>query len=111
MRITDALHTGRQNAITGKELATLFSCDIRLITQQIQRERDKGAPICATMSGANAGYFLAADDMELRAYCGILEHRENELHHTRRQLIKVLKQYADGKTTEQIIEENKEKEG
>ena len=89
--IHEILPAGRGNALTGRELATMFNCDIRAITMQIERERRDGHPICAA-SGENPGYFLPADDEELEAYCRRLKGRAIELFKTRQALIRVLRQ-------------------
>ena len=89
--IADFLAEGKENARTGRELATLFGCDIRTITEQIERERRDGQPICAISRGENPGYYLAADADELQNYCDRLKGRATELFKTRQALIKVLK--------------------
>ena len=89
--IHEILPAGRDNAMTGRELPTMFNCDIRAITIQIEKERREGHPICAA-SGDNPGYFLPADDDELAAYCKRLKKRAVELFKTRQALIKVLRQ-------------------
>lgn len=89
--ISDYLAEGRENARTGKELAAFFKCDIRDITQQIEKERRQGIPICATSTGT-PGYYIAADPDELQHYCNRLQHRAIELFKTRQALIRVLKQ-------------------
>lgn len=90
--INELLSTGSQNARTGRELAQYFNCDVRTITEQIERERRAGQPICANPTGENAGYFLAANAEELQRYCDRLHHRASELYKTRQALISVLKQ-------------------
>jgi hypothetical protein len=89
--IHEILPAGRENAMTGRDLANRFNCDIRAITAQIERERRDGHPICAA-SGENPGYFLPADDEELKAYCNRLKGRAIELFKTRQALIRVLRQ-------------------
>lgn len=90
--IADILAEGAENARTGRELATILCCDIRTITEQVERERRDGQPICATSRGENAGYYLAADAEELANYCNRLKKRALELFKTRQALIRVLKQ-------------------
>lgn len=90
--IHELLSIGAENARTGRELATLLGCDIRTITEQIERERRDGQPICATPTGENAGYFLAENTEQLQNYCDRLKHRADELNTTRRALLAVLKQ-------------------
>ena len=88
------LLTGIETPKTGRELADFFNCNIRDITQQIERERRAGHPICAA-SGDNPGYYLAASPEELEHYCRRLENRANELQKTRQALIDVLSQVRD----------------
>lgn len=90
--IHELLSTGAQNARTGKDLANYFNCDVRTITEQIERERRAGQPICANVRGENAGYFLAANADELQQYCDRLHHRAAELYKTRQALVNVLRQ-------------------
>lgn len=95
MIISELLTEGAENAITGRELAAACGCDIRVITEQIEKERRNGTPICATSRGAGPGYYLAADREELEHYCKRLGRREKELNKTRQALIKVLAQLPD----------------
>lgn len=95
MTITDTLSRGAENARTGREIAKILGCNIRMITAQIERERRAGSPICAISNGENPGYYLAADAEELEEYCNRLEGRENELAETRQALLKVLREYRD----------------
>ena len=90
--IHEVLHTGAGNPTTGRELADLFSCDIRNITERIESERREGYPICANSNGGNAGYYLAADREELDTYCRRLNKRAGELHKTRKYLLKAMEQ-------------------
>lgn len=94
--IHEMLAEGRENAITGRALADALQCDIRSVTIQIEQERRQGHPICAATGNA-PGYYLARDADELQCYCDIIEGRATELFKTRQALIKVLRQYADGK--------------
>jgi predicted DNA-binding transcriptional regulator YafY len=89
--VFELLEPGRDHAKTGRELADVLGCDIRTITQQIERERRAGQPICAAMNGA-AGYYLAETQEDLQAYCELIRHRAGELFATRRALLSVLKQ-------------------
>ena len=89
--ISELLATGKENARTGRELAQFFGCNIRDITEQVERERRGGQPICAA-SGENPGYYLAADADELERYCNNLKNRATELFKTRQALVKLLQQ-------------------
>lgn len=88
--IHEVLMTGADNPTTGKELAEMFSCSIRDITEQIQNERRQGHPICSKCDGRNAGYYMAADREELQDYCKRLHKRAGEIHKTRRHLLKAM---------------------
>ena len=91
MMVSDFLSAGRENARTGKELAALFGCDLRTLTEQIERERRSGQPICASCRGEYTGYYLAADEDELRNYCERLRRRALELIKTRQALVNVMR--------------------
>lgn len=94
--IHELLAEGRENARTGRELAQIFACNIRDITEQVERERREGRPICAA-SGENPGYYLAADADELETYCNRLKGRAMELFKTRKALVNKLRQIRGGK--------------
>ena len=87
--IHELLGTGRENARTARELADIMNCGIRDISRLAERERREGHPICAA-TGERPGYYLAADNEELEAYCSDLKNRAIELFKTRDALVKVL---------------------
>ena len=93
--IFELLSVGKETPRTGRELANVLGCDIREVTEQIERERRQGQPICAA-SGENPGYYLAKNADELQHYCDRLHGRAAELYKTRGALLKVLKQIKDG---------------
>lgn len=80
--ISRLLGTGKGNAITGKELAAMTGVQIRAITAMIEKERRAGIPICAEMTGKGQGYFLAANQQELKSYCNVLGSRVYNLAKT-----------------------------
>ena len=90
--IAEQLLRGAENARTGRELASLLKIDIRDVARHVEKERRDGAPICAGAMGSHKGYYLAADQEELTAYCGRLQKRAGELHKTRRALLANLNQ-------------------
>lgn len=98
--IHELLNRGRENAITGRELAGALKCDIRDITERIERERREGAPICAATNG-KPGYYLPETREELETYCERLKGRAIEVFKTRQALIRVLKQIPGTDHTEQ----------
>lgn len=89
--VSEILFTGADNPRTGRELAADLNCDIRTITEQIERERRNGQPICANARGDKPGYYLAASADELQQYCNQLYKRGGELFKTRSSLLKALK--------------------
>ena len=89
--IYELLGQGRENARTGRELAQVLGCNLRDITEQIEKERRAGFPICAA-TGEVPGYYLAADVEELETYCERLKGRAIELFKTRQALVRALKQ-------------------
>ncbi len=89
--VFELLGTGRANTKTGRELAAARDLDIRTVTEQIERERRAGKPICAAMHD-NPGYYLAATQEDLQQYCNLLKSRAVELFKTRQALISILKQ-------------------
>ena len=89
--IAEHLLRGAENAQTGRELSRILNIDIRDVVRHIEKERRDGAPICAGALGTQ-GYYLAADQEELQAYCGRLQKRAGELHKTRRALLQNLNQ-------------------
>lgn len=87
-RISQLLGTGREAAITGKELAAMAGITRRGVTAMIERERREGIPICAEVNGQREqGYYLAADREELDAYCHLLGRRIGNLTQTHSYLV------------------------
>lgn len=76
MEIKDILKPGVENAICGRELAEMLNCDRRTIGAQIERERLKGAPICAN---PHAGYYLADKSRDLQEYIQRLSSRATKM--------------------------------
>lgn len=95
--IAEILRDGERNAMTGRELAQRCGLDIRTITEQIERERRAGQPICAKTRGERCGYFLAETQEELDQYCEDIRQRAVELFKTRRALLSIKDQLLTGK--------------
>ena len=62
---------------------TVLIADVRQLSKAVERERRRGAPICAAVSGDSRGYFLASSPDELSAYLKALDHRLREVRRTR----------------------------
>ena len=82
--IYELLSTGKESARTARDLARITGMDRRGISSSIEKERRAGRPICATCDGNAPGYYIAADQNEMQAYCDSLRHREREIAKTRR---------------------------
>ena len=80
--ISDYLHTGRDNARTGRDLARQLHCHIRDISRGIEYERRQGVPIIASYDSERGGYYLAETAEELQRYCDILDRRAREMRTT-----------------------------
>ena len=89
--IHEILSEGAENAKTGKEICSLLEISLRELTAAVEQERRAGIPICATMSGKRAGYFLAANQDEMQRYCRSLLHRAGEIHKTHRACLRTMR--------------------
>lgn len=86
--IAEYLSVGKENPRTARDLAKLCGCNVRDITERIERERRQGQPICATCDPERPGYYLAESAEDLQRYCWKLHRRAGEIHKTRRALLK-----------------------
>lgn len=66
MKILDYIPVGRNNAIAMRELSERLNIDPRTLRALIQRERERGEPICSDWE--HGGYFIPANEYEARAY-------------------------------------------
>ena len=90
-RVAEVLKVGRSQAQTARTLAAILGTSTREIGRMVQMERRAGAPICAaadTIDDLPAGFYLASDQDELKAFCAQLFHRGGEIMKTRRALLK-----------------------
>jgi len=111
--VSEFLSKGKENARTGRELATLLNITMRELTQAIERERRDGQPICAS-TGNNPGYYLAASKEEMEDYCGSLKRRMGEIYKTRRACVKMIKELPgelEGAENGKAEYENREQRG
>lgn len=81
--IREILPVGQENAISCGRLAEILDIDLREVTRQVERERKAGAPICATTTGENRGYYMADGPGELALYCKSLDRRLISIKNTR----------------------------
>ena len=93
--IFELLSEGAENAMTGRDICARLHIKPRDLTIIIERERRAGYPICAS-TGANPGYFIAANKGEMLQYCAALAHRAEEIHTTRRACMKTIKHLPGG---------------
>lgn len=66
MKILDYIPVGRDNSIPMKTLAERLNVSERAVRMLVQREREKGAPICSDFQ--NSGYYIPVAESEARAY-------------------------------------------
>lgn len=91
MQIEDLLKTGKENAISGRELKAICKCSERDVCRMIQEARTRRkVPICAS-ARKPWGYYLPANAEELQDYCGRLGHRARELLEVQRTLYNIAK--------------------
>lgn len=90
IRLVDLLPTGRENAVTGRELASLLDLDGREISRTIERLRADGVPVCATCDSSRPGYYLAEGSEDLERYIASLDRRLRAIRLTREALAETL---------------------
>ena len=91
--IADLLGTGRESAITRRELEQLTGLDGRSVRLLIERERRAGTPILANSTN---GYFLPATDDERAECVRSLRHRAGEILTTARAVERGKIEYEEG---------------
>lgn len=74
--ISDLLHAGAENALTLRELVQLTGEDERSIRRRIQQERKEGKLI---LSDCQRGYFLPAEESDVRRFIGSMSRRAKEI--------------------------------
>lgn len=73
--VMEALHTGKENAISAQELCNCLGFNsVRDLQHEISRERNAGAVILSTCQDGG-GYFLPENDHEVRQFIKTLESR------------------------------------
>lgn len=73
--VMEALHTGKENAISAQELCDYLGFNsIRELQHEIARERKAGAVILSTCQDGG-GYFLPGNDREVKQFIKTLENR------------------------------------
>lgn len=81
--VSSVLLKGEAKAIPGKDLVKILGLkDLRELTRLVERERQAGVPICASVSGER-GYYLAGDTAELERYIKSLDRRLKNVRGTR----------------------------
>ena len=73
------LGSGKEQAMSARDLARLAGTTKRGVSLEIERERRQGYPICATSNAQRPGYYIPEDKAEMLAYCGRLLHRFMEV--------------------------------
>ena len=82
--VSSILPRGAASAVDSLTLVNMLGYkDRRELTQQIERERQAGSPICAVTSGDHRGYFLPVDAGELAQYISSIDRRIRAISRTR----------------------------
>lgn len=82
--VSAILPHGAASAVDSLTLVNMLGYkDRRELTQQIERERQAGRPICAVTSGDHRGYFLPVDAGELAQYISSIDRRIRAISRTR----------------------------
>lgn len=79
MRVSDYLGRGQENAISLRRLSAMFGENPRSIRKMIEMERRSGTPI---LSDNENGYWLAADEAEVRRFVRSMRGRAEEIWKT-----------------------------
>ncbi|MBD5129227.1 MAG: hypothetical protein HDT43_04820 [Ruminococcaceae bacterium] len=66
MRISEFIPIGRNNSTPMKTLSKRLNKDPRTLRALVQREREKGEPICSNWE--QGGYYMPANEFEARIY-------------------------------------------
>lgn len=73
MKLLDYIPIGRENAISMPDLSVSKGITPRECRRLVQREREKGAPICSDFE--RGGYFMPINKSEALAYYRQQKHR------------------------------------
>lgn len=68
--ILDHIPTGKDNAISADDLASVQGCSKREIRHNIENLRREGVLICSSCKGIGGGYYLPLDSTETAEYFG-----------------------------------------
>ena len=93
--LTEFIPTGRANAISMKDLATLLNVDARTVLALVQRAREQGAPICSEWEN-RGGYYMPADTYEARRYLRQQKARIRSARAALNGILKYLQAFAVG---------------
>lgn len=74
-KVSGLLHTGKENAVTARNLAAITGHSIREITAQIARERQAGAVILSS----GKGYFLPSSEDEILHFIRTMDSRAKQI--------------------------------
>ena len=90
--VMEALHTGKENAISAQDLCTYLGLNsVRELQHIICGERKAGAVILSTCQ-EGGGYFLPGNEREVRQFIKTLENRANNTYEALRSARRFLRQ-------------------
>ena len=77
--LVELIPTGRENAVSMKDLAALMNISERGLRLLVQQAREQGAAICSDWDN-NGGYYMPADEYEAMSY---LRQQKARIHSAR----------------------------
>ena len=103
--IEELLNKGHENKVTKTNLLSVLGMSERELVKQIHNERKAGALILSTTTDGG-GYFLPANDAELKAYIKSMENRAANTFVAIRSARAALKEDAGQLTFSDVLPEN-----
>ncbi len=95
--VSSILLMGQQNALPGREIRRILGLkNVRDVSAQVEAERRKGVPICASCDSKNPGYYLPGTPEELAGYNASLCRRIKAVSVTLEALEAVLEKWRRG---------------
>ena len=74
-KIVDLLPTGKENAISQKQLAAVLNISERELRKRIEFERRNGAVICSSTDADGSGYYLPQNVEEAQRFYATMQKR------------------------------------
>ena len=106
--IIDILPTGKENAVSMRDLANCLGVTERTVRKHIEIERRSGSIICRSLDEGVSGYFLPANIEEVREFVKLSEKRINTARQCTRSAKAMLREYERCDPNQLTLEFNEE---